>query len=60
MDIYDAKDWGNLDNKIRNMLVEKGPRREDNLKFSFHVNLRHFAYTYCSRQLPPCRIENHD
>ena len=51
-DIYDPKSWDNLDNKARDILVEKGHMREDNL-FSMpyrHVG-RHCSYAHYHRKL---------
>lgn len=32
-DIYDPRNWNNLENKTNDLLIEKGPRREMDIVF---------------------------
>ena len=47
--MYDLIYWDNLGNKARDILVEKGPIREENIVFPMDVRSRRFAYTHYSR-----------
>ena len=50
-DVFDPRTWENLDNKGRDILIEKGPVRELNLEFPVDAHGRRFSYAYYSRKL---------
>ena len=50
-DVFDPRTWENLDNKGRDILIEKGRVRELNLEFLVNALSRHFSYAYYSRKL---------
>ncbi|KAL5658826.1 hypothetical protein ACJX0J_031989, partial [Zea mays] len=55
-EIFDPKTWDNLDNKRRDILIEKGPMRELNLQFPKDNLGRHFSYTFYQRKLSNSEI----
>jgi hypothetical protein len=50
-DIYEWRNWDNLDNKEREILVEKWPMREKGLEFPLDDSSRHFSYAHYHRKL---------
>ena len=52
LDIYDPETWDNLDNKTRDLLVEKNLIKETIVNFSLDGNSRHFSYSHYTRTLP--------
>ncbi|XP_074267755.1 uncharacterized protein LOC141591337 [Silene latifolia] len=51
IDIYDAMNLTNLDNKTRNIIIKKGPIRELNIDYPLDDNNRHFKDGYFSRKM---------
>ncbi|KAL5575589.1 hypothetical protein UlMin_017288 [Ulmus minor] len=58
IDMYDPGRWKNIDNKLRNLLVEKRPLRESDLNFPKDENSRYFSTSYYTRK--QSNEEKHD
>ena len=56
--IFDPSQWKTIDIKLRDLLVENGPIRVDDLNFPIDKNSRHFSTTHYIRKLP--NGEKHD
>ena len=44
--IYDPSQWENIDTKLRDLLVENGPIRDNDLNFPIDKDCRHFSTTF--------------
>ncbi|KAL5543694.1 hypothetical protein UlMin_007478 [Ulmus minor] len=58
IDMYDPGRWENIDNKLRDLLVEKGSIRESDINFPKDENSKHFSTSYYTRKLS--NVEKHD
>jgi hypothetical protein len=52
INIYDPSQWKNIDTKLRDLLVEKDPIRDNDLNFPKDENSRHFTMAYYIQKLP--------
>ncbi|KAL7132161.1 hypothetical protein ABFS83_12G053200, partial [Erythranthe nasuta] len=52
LNIYDPRTWDGLDTKMRDLLVENGPKRDENFKFPVDKESRRFSYVYYVQMLP--------
>ena len=56
--IYDLGQWKNIDEKFRDLIVEKGPIRYNNLEFPKDKNNMHFSISFYTQILS--NGEKHD
>lgn len=49
VDMYDPRTWGEIDNKTRDLLVEKGWARDNNLEYPLDGLGRHFSNSHYTR-----------
>ncbi|XP_022880728.1 zinc finger MYM-type protein 5-like [Olea europaea var. sylvestris] len=52
LDLVDPANWGNMNTNLRDLIVMKGPVRENDLTFPKDGANRHFSSTHYVRQLP--------
>lgn len=50
--IYDPGRWENINNKLSDFLVEKGPIRDNDLTFPKDEFSRHFSTTHYTKKQP--------
>ena len=52
LNCYDPGQWKEIDTNLRDILVEKGPSKIDDIEFPKDENNRHFSKEYYIRRLP--------
>ena len=54
--IYDPGNWKNIDKKLRDLLVERGSIRDNDISFSRGDDTRHFSTIHYTRKIGRAHI----